>query len=398
MRILLGTYLLFFNLSSIIFAKDQPQRTPASESSKSSLMTELEEHSDKTVLDYPYQIDQRSFASSLQFQELKTGKKNKLDVLTEIIQLTSHPSKEDKAASSLFIGIYARLHEDLIKFSDDEKSALVAWDKSYGKRYGELAKSLQAYDFCQVKLNIVGHVLTFSALIDSSRNYLLASFFSNNLNEDFMKRVEDVLYVLKTSHECTPTIIESILNLETRLTIAELTKGLADQKKIDLKTAVKIANLIGDQSQTKKMLHESFRREFWIAFYKSIKDLTPTLLDIQKAYTAKFPNDKNPIFDEKILLENGASCFSFLIDSMLKNNSFEKEPDICQAKTIPDDKTPDIKSNKLEKWNIANQSTPMIFNAILYHFLIPKNMAAKLKYIFEDKQKLEKIVSQLQAK
>ncbi len=398
MRIFLGTYLLFFSLSSIIFAKDQPQRTPASESSKSSLMTELEEHSDKTVLDYSYQIDQKSFSSSLRFQELKTGKRNKVALLKDIIQLTSNPSKEEKATKSLFLDIYDRLHKDLIKFSNDEKSALVAWDNSYGKKYGELAKSLKGYDFCQVNLNIASHVLNFSALIDSSRNYLLASFFSSNLNDIFMNRVEDVVAVLDATHECTPTIIESILNLETRLTIAELTKGLADQKKIDLKTAVKIANLIGDQSQTKKMLHESFRREFWIAFYKSIKDLTPTLLDIQKAYTAKFPNDKNPIFDEKILLENGASCFSFLIDSMLKNNSFEKEPDICQAKTIPDDKTPDIKSNKLEKWNIANQSTPMIFNAILYHFLIPKNMAAKLKYIFEDKQKLEKIVSQLQAK
>lgn len=398
MRLFLGVSLLLLNLSQTMLAKSQEDTKKNPPPPQDNLAGMLTEDNGKTVLDYPYQKDQQDFPSSLQFKEIKTGKKNKIEVLQEVIQLTSNPSKEDKAAQNLFLGIYDRLEKGDLKFSDDEKVALLAWDKTYGKKLSDLAKKLKKYDFCQVKLTLEDHVQNFSTLIDASRNYLFAGFFSFNVNQDFPDRVEDVISILNASHECRPSILEALLNLASRLTIAELTQQLATQKKLDQKNTTKIANLIGDQVLTKNIITESFRREFWVVFYKSSKDLTETLLDIQKAYSAKFPNDKNPIFDEQKFLTRASHCFSTLVDTIEKNTSLDKEPEACQIKTLADNNLSDINSNKLDQWNKANQETPIVFNEILIGTLLPKKLTAKLKFIIEDKQKLEKLVNQLQKK
>lgn len=177
----------------------------------------------RTVIDYPYQEDQKSLPQTLQFDELRTGTKNKFEAVKALAKLFSSNDVR-KELFDIQMSIERSFGERKFDLTDEQKDRLRKWDEQHGTKIAAQAKILGGSDFCQSPLN---GKLRDHLWVEGLKVYLYSSLLSDNVNYELQRRLESVVVILHTLHECTPSLIETIISTAFRLSIVETIKVLS---------------------------------------------------------------------------------------------------------------------------------------------------------------------------
>jgi hypothetical protein len=355
----------------------------------------------KTVLDYNYEEDQKDFPKILKFKETKPGKKNKQEVMDQFLGLSKLLSLDEMLSLR---DVSYQIYEGKIQdFTEKQKSLFQKLDNSISIKYKEFSSKLKEYDYCQNPVNLKGLIGNISEIADMSTLYLYSSLFSRDIEKEISGKMEDVLRVTNTYHECKPSVTEIMISSELYSRFVIFTKTLLKEKKIDSKTAKILAKQIR-HSINHLNVEESLRSEFWIN-YVWVKLFSKEFTEAQSEYKRKVPKDKNPIFDENQFFQRSASCYHENIQA-IKSQDTKEILKSCDTPSLPQEiPNTDLKKldgNKLYK---ANQKNPPILNFALEKYFGSNitikrahihNLSLRRIQIIHNQQALNKALKELE--
>lgn len=337
------------------------------------------------LTDFKYTEDYRFLPKELHNPVIKSGKNNGFEFFKTLMK-DENLSKEE---SSLVLNILDQIGKKKLSLSNAQKKTIKDWDRINSGKIEQDLKQIEQFDYCQPALNFQSSAVT-QVGIDKMRLYVLAASLASNVNEQLLKRMNNLTRALNFMRSCNLTSISTIIDIVTTEMSFELVEVLAKQNKIKPETVKKAVAMYPGEEFFRREMAESFKREFWLEVYTTTKQFENYFRALNEIYIEKYPG-KTPVYDSAWVWKFTGDCAA----SQMRVALTSKEPAeaTCDMGFIKNVKrfTAEKQGNPWDRLHEINQDEPYLLSkmwVVYFTHRVEKSMLQDLK-------RLDNLVSSL---